>query len=181
MNEKLWTFKFFIFVTCILAALQLSLRLVLYYGILSKFISIVSLFLQLIICHDLIEIAVRKIFPPSSSLWLRIAGGYVLPTLIILTFFGVVQIFFASICITYTIVNMLNSLFVFLLICISLLRKQTRVMISKSLWFSVLISILTFNMVAATPHSTCVDDDLKPNVTIEATYFDSTISKNWFY
>ena len=185
VNEGLWVLKQGIFVVLIFLNLFVPLKFWIYYGFFAKFISVVLLSLQITIMNDsLLIISMVYVVPfkeaSSCGHVVTLIVGYVLPIITNLAIFIYNFMSFASVCSPYLIINMLILIFIILLIAINLMRlRKVSGPVIATLWFTLIIGILNYSILASTPHTSCkvqTDGLVTSTVSLTDSFIDNTLS-----
>lgn len=186
VNEGFWVMKFLGFASILCFHMFLPLQVWVIYGVFAKFLSILTLALQLIIFNDsLLIICEAAIVPFQKSgkcgMITTIILGYIVPITVNLTLFGYNFFVYTPICAPYLLINTIILLLIFLLIIINMMRLlQASGPLVAALYFTLFIGIMNNSMLASTPHSSCVVSDEAGNTATSVSYnnvvFDSVLS-----
>lgn len=186
VNEGFWVMKFLGFASILFFNMFIPLQVWVIYGVFAKFISILTLALQLIILNDSILIFCEAAIIPFKNsgkfgMITTIIFGYIVPIVVNLAIFGYNFFVYTPICSPYLLINMIILLLIFMLIIINLMRLlQASGPLIAALYFTLFVGIMNNSMLSSTPHSACVIFDAAGNASTSVSYanamFDGVLS-----
>ena len=177
-NEKLWLLKLFLFFGFFAVAMSFSLFFIFSFAIISKYISILAVLIQLNVAYDSLLIFMAKIVLPALNqstcgIALKLIFGYALPVAVFL-FLLAWNSLYGYVCTTYLTVIIVTTLCCLLLLAINIIRGSGPSTIS-SLWFICFIELECVSVINSTSHSTCVDTSGKALASWQWVLYDCVL------